>query len=126
MSGWDHKFTHVGSYLRMLPALRMHPDLLFVSLCGLIQLAVYSRLRHIYLSCAFTQAGCGFTLHRHIYACTLMYFLCPFFTVMRKGRFQGAREETAVLRKEEMLETTAASSVLEHVTGAAQFSACAC
>ena len=46
----------------MQPALRMHPDLLFVSLCGLIQLAVYSRLRHIYLSCAFTQAGSGFTL----------------------------------------------------------------
>ena len=49
-----------------------------------------------------------------------------FLMVLRNGRFQGAREETDVLRKEEMLETTAASSVLEHVTGAAQFSACAC
>ena len=49
-----------------------------------------------------------------------------FLMVLRKGRFQGAREETAVLREEEMLETTAASSVLEHVTGTAQFSACAC
>ena len=49
-----------------------------------------------------------------------------FLMVLRNGRFQGAREETALLRKEEMLETTAASNVLEHVTGAAQFSACAC
>ncbi len=49
-----------------------------------------------------------------------------FLMVLQNGSFEGAREETAVSRKEEMLETTAASSVLEHVIGAPQFSACAC
>ena len=49
-----------------------------------------------------------------------------FLMVCGNDHFQAAREETAVLRKEEMLGTTAASGVLEHVTGAAQFCACAC
>ena len=49
-----------------------------------------------------------------------------FLMVCGNDHFQAAREETAVLRKEEMLGTTAASGVLEHVTGAGQFYACAC
>ena len=49
-----------------------------------------------------------------------------FLTVLRNGRFQGAREETAVLRKEEMLATTAASGVLEHAARKERNLVCGC
>ena len=49
-----------------------------------------------------------------------------FSMVCGNDHFQAAREEIAMLRDEEMPETTAASGVLEHVIGAAPFCACAC
>ena len=67
-----------------------------------------------------------YILHHSVQCMSKDAHSTAFFMVLRNARFQGAREETALLREEEMLETTAATSVLEHVTGAAQFSACAC